>query len=305
MSFKVFAVIVTYNRLPLLQLCVHAIQKQSRQPDQILIIDNDSTDGTDVWLHNYNNSLSSNVTYIKLSENLGGAGGFSEGIRHSLFHGAEWVWMMDDDAEPLPNALEELLNVATDPEHIYGSVAINGENTSWGLSLVDKGNLGVNKIEDIPDRARVIFLPFLGFMIHREMVERIGLPDAGFFIAADDVEYCMRAEQAGAHIIVAGKSHINHPKADIYVIRFLGIEVNCLRLPTWKRYYDVRNRLMIARKYYGYRLFTQTIPGSFIRLFGTLFNEPQKVAQLWAFAAGFVDGMLGIKGKRHTLWFIR
>jgi GT2 family glycosyltransferase len=141
-------------------------------------------------------------------------------------------------------------------------------------------------------------------MIHRELVETIGLPDAGYFIAADDIEYCIRAERSGAQLIVAGRSQIEHPKSEIYEVRLPGRRLICLRLPPWKRYYDTRNRLLIARKYYGIRLLTQTIPGSFVRLLATMLNEPCKGAQLWAFFAGMVDGLLGIKGRRHTKWGI-
>jgi hypothetical protein len=148
-------------------------------------------------------------------------------------------------------------------------------------------------------------LPFLGFLIHRELVGKIGLPDAGFFIAADDVEYCVRARKAGARIIVAGKSHIEHPKSRPYEVRFPGFSLTALELPPWKRYYDTRNRLLIARKHYGVRLFSQTIPGSFVRMAAALVKEPRKLAQLKAFTAGFVDGLLGRKGRRHENWGIK
>jgi GT2 family glycosyltransferase len=142
-------------------------------------------------------------------------------------------------------------------------------------------------------------------MIHRSLVGKIGLPDSGFFIAADDIEYCMRAERAGARIIIAGRSHIEHPKSDRYTAKVLGRSLICLRLAPWKRYYDTRNRLLIARKYYGLRLLTQTVPGSCVRLFAALRYEPRKAAQFWAWCCGMFDGLLGIKGKRHERWGIR
>lgn len=77
-----------------------------------------------------------------------------------------------------------------------------------------------------------------------------------------------------------------------------------LQLPPWKRYYDTRNRLLIARKYHGYRLVTHTLPGSLVRLVFALWYEPHKLAQFWAFAAGLFDGLMGIKGKRHIWWRI-
>jgi GT2 family glycosyltransferase len=237
--------------------------------------------------------------------NSGGAGGFAEGLRIALERGADWVWMMDDDAEPHPTALAELMEIADDSRNVYGSLATNSSDTSWTTTLLDPTPHVVDVADHVPCSARVQSLPFLGFLIHRDLVERIGLPDAGYFIAADDIEYCMRAERAGAQLIIAGHSRIEHPKSDRYEARVLGRQLICLRLPPWKRYYDTRNRLLIARKYYGIRLLTQTVPGSFVRLFAALRHEPRKLAQLGAFCAGMIDGLLCIKGPRHAWWGIR
>jgi rhamnopyranosyl-N-acetylglucosaminyl-diphospho-decaprenol beta-1,3/1,4-galactofuranosyltransferase len=299
------AVVVTYNRRGLLERCLLSMTRQNQLPHCLFIVDNASTDGTPEWLAEW---LPSHVPFaelISLAENRGGAGGFSEGLRIAVERGADWVWMMDDDAEPHPAALAELIKVASDPRNIYGSLATKGTDTSWTTTLLEPHHYVANNVADVPDEARVQSLPFLGFMIHRELVHKIGLPDAGYFIAADDIEYCMRAERAGAQLIIVGQSRIEHPKSDRYEARLPGRHLICLRLPPWKRYYDTRNRLLIARKYYGIRLLTQTIPGSFVRMYAALRYEPRRLAQLWAFGAGMFDGLLGIKGRRHAKWGIR
>lgn len=268
------------------------------------IVNNASSDGTLTFLSELSNK-SENIKVKHLKDNIGGAGGFSTGLKLAIESGAEWVWMMDDDAEPHENALEELMKVAKNPNNIYGSLAVNNGETSWLTTVINPPLGEISDVALIPDEAEVQSLPFLGFLIHRNLVERIGLPDTGYFIAADDVEYCVRAQQAGAKIIIAGKSHIEHPKSRPYKVKVLGQTLTCLALPPWKRYYDTRNRLLIAKKYYGIKLITQTIPGSFVRLFSALLKEPNKFSQLYAFSAGFIDGLLGIKGKRHTFWKIK
>jgi GT2 family glycosyltransferase len=303
---RVTALVVTFNRLALLKQCLSKLTGQTQPPDRILVIDNASTDGTTAWVFEWAAKSPVKARAITLAENTGGSGGFSEGLRIAIADGADWVWMMDDDAEPHLDALEKLMRVAQDSGNVYGSLATYGAATSWLMTLLDTHPvITTTAVADIPARAEVQMLPFLGFMIHRELVERIGLPDAGFFIAADDVEYCVCARQAGAKIFVAGESHIEHPKSHPYKVRFLGHELTCLALPPWKRYYDTRNRLLIARKHYGVKLLTQTIPGSFVRLFFATWKEQGKFRQLWAFIAGFTDGLLGLKGKRHEKWGIR
>lgn len=304
-SPTITAIIVTYNRNKLLERCLFAIATQTRQPDVVLVIDNASTDGTPEWLHKWLPLHLPKATLIALDHNTGGAGGFAAGLKHAIDNGAEWVWMMDDDAEPLPDALEELMRVASDPMHVYGSLAVCGGETSWLTTVLDPPLGEVDRPDEVPAYAQVQSLPFLGFLIHRDLVARIGLPDAGYFIAADDVEYCVRAQKAGARIVMAGKSRIEHPKSRPYKVRVLGRTLTCLALPPWKRYYDTRNRLLIARTHYGLRLLTQTIPGSLVRLAAALLKEPRKLAQLHAFTVGFIDGLLGISGKRHTFWRIQ
>lgn len=303
---KVTAVVVTYNRKALLGNCLNALVQLTRPADQILVIDNASTDGTRDWLATWLPEHLPQAALIGLDTNSGGAGGFAHGLDTAIKQGADWVWMMDDDAVPHPDALAELLRIVDTPRNIYGSLATNGKETSWLMTLLDAHGRTTSAVDDVPDRARVQMLPFLGILIPNELVAQIGLPDPAFFIAADDVEYCVRAQKvAGAQIIVAGRSHIEHPKSRPYTIKLLGHTLTALALPAWKRYYDTRNRLLIARKYYGLRFYTQTIPGSFARLLAALAYEPRKPAQLWAWCSGMFDGLLGIKGKRHSKWGIK
>lgn len=304
-TLNIAAIIVTYNRRRLLAECLSAIGAQTRKLDCVIIVDNASTDGTSGWLTEWLPANLPQARLLTLDANTGGAGGFSTGLEAAIQANCDWIWMMDDDAKPHPSALEELMLVATDPRNVYGSIATNGQATSWTTTLTGPPSRAANKVSEIPDVAEVQSLPFLGFMIHRNLVRTIGLPDAGYFIAADDVEYCVRASRAGARIIISGKSRIEHPTTQRYSVRVFGSDVTYLRLPPWKRYYDTRNRLLIARKYYGLQLLTQTIPGSFVRLFVALRYEPRKLAQLWAFSTGMLDGLLGIKGRRHAKWGIR
>jgi len=301
----VHALVVTYNRRALLERCLAALLGQTRRPDRILVIDNASTDDTEAWMREVACVADDGLEYVRMSRNLGGAGGFAEGIARAIAEEADWTWMMDDDAEPHAEALEQLLRVAHSPERVYGSLAVCGAATAWPMTLEDEGGRQVSLAASIPDLARVGFLPFLGFMIHRSLVARIGLPDAGFFIAADDVEYSLRAGRAGASLWLAGRSRIEHPQASTYHFGPPGLRFLCRRLPPWKSYYDTRNKLLIARRYHGYRLWTQTLPGSLVRLCATLLREPRRLAQLHAFLAGTIDGLLGRTGRLHESWRIR
>lgn len=300
----VAAVVVTFNRKTLLKQCLSSLMHQTLPLKVIHVVDNASTDGTLEDLSRQKWLDRSNIEILPLSENTGGAGGFTAGLSHAIKN-SEWIWMMDDDADPHPNALEELMKIASDPGVIYGSLAVNGSEPSWTTKIINPPLGVVALVDDVPNQAEVNLIPFLGFLIHRDLVQKIGLPDKNFFIAADDAEYCVRARHAGIKLMIAGKSRIEHPKTKTENIDIFGRKIVYLSLPPWKRYYDTRNRLLIARKYYGLRILTEAIPGTFARLAAALFKESNKLAQMHAFAAGTIDGLMGKKGRRHQKWRIK
>src|SRR3546814_1447779 len=86
----------------------------------------------------------------------------------------------------------------------------------------------------LPTQMDVEFVPFLGMLVHREMIARIGVPDASFFIAKDDVEYCYRARRAGARIELIAASRIEHRAAQHHDFKLPGISFKTLKLDGWR-----------------------------------------------------------------------
>ena len=82
----VVAVVVTYNRLNLLQRVVGALKGQSKKLDKIYIVNNGSTDGTKEWL---DGQTGLNVIH---QENVGGSGGFYRGIQEASKEECDWIW---------------------------------------------------------------------------------------------------------------------------------------------------------------------------------------------------------------------
>ena len=103
----VVGVIVTYNRLALLKETVGAVMGQTHPLRKTIIIDNHSTDGTAEYLASIggNNAIET----VRLATNTGGAGGFAEGIRRAALCSPGWIWVMDDDTVPAPDAVERMV----------------------------------------------------------------------------------------------------------------------------------------------------------------------------------------------------
>lgn len=114
--------IVTYNRLNLLKECIQAVLHQKMKPTNIIVVNNNSTDGTDNYLKKISNQLS-NLKILNLNENLGGAGGFNAGFKYFIQNSSsDYLWLMDDDAIPNNLTLKNLLS-ATDLLEDFGFLA--------------------------------------------------------------------------------------------------------------------------------------------------------------------------------------
>jgi len=296
------AIVVTHSRKRLLVNCIEALLNQTL-PCDIIIADNASTDGTEAYLNDQGLLDDSRLHYFRLNENLGGAGGFHHGLKYAMSHGWQWFWLMDDDAEPEPSALKNLVRHAKHSNTIYGSVAMGIENGNkrlcWTKKVIDNGRLkSINDYELLSDLQEVTNLAFLGFFIHRDMVHLIGLPDPTFFICRDDYEYCERARKCGARIFLVKNSIIIHPVKEISRFRFLGMDIWYRDMPPWKTYYDVRNRIFLTKVHCPSLLWPRTIPGMLLQSFCNVCTEKDRLRLLYAYAAGILDGLRNRRGKR-------
>lgn len=303
---RVCAVVVTYNRCALLARCLDSLSQQGPRLSSIVVVDNASTDDTQNSMRCRVAERDSLLIYQRLAGNVGGAGGFAHGIASALSLGADWIWLMDDDAEPEPQALCELLAQAHSPRDVYASAPQRNGVLAWPATWRDADGAWhvARRLEELPPTCTVASHPFLGFLIHRDLVQRIGLPDATLFISADDIDYSLRARASGAEIVLIRASRINHPVAQAHERSFAGRRIVFLSLPPWRRYYDTRNRLLIARRHHGHRFWTQAIPGTLARIILILLGEPAKLQQLKAALAGLWDGCRGVAGPRHHRWHL-
>ena len=102
------AVVTTYNRLALLKENVESLLNQSFSKLDIIIVNNNSNDGTEEYVLSLNNDR---IKYYNTGANLGGAGGFAFGVKKALQLGYDYAWLMDDDTIPDNTALEYLMDV--------------------------------------------------------------------------------------------------------------------------------------------------------------------------------------------------
>ena len=189
-SETICAVVVTYNRKFLLASCLNALLVQSRPLDRILVVNNASTDGTSAFLiENF-----PGLQVLQMPENSGGAGGFHAGLEWGCAHGFDWFWVMDDDVEPFPKALEALLGYGKWGDLIQGRKMTGGAPFVWEAVWDASSCSTITCAKDLSfqngkEWTSISYANFEGALIRRKVVGAIGLPDPRYFIAMDDTIY--------------------------------------------------------------------------------------------------------------------
>lgn len=307
MSFHVTAVVVTFNRSALLVECLDSLVAGTRVPDRILVVDNASTDDTEVVLADYVAKSEAETDWVveRLAANSGGAGGFSYGLQRAFALGSEFSWIMDDDVLVEAQALAELVTAwRTSPDDWFASVAVGTEDQStfsWSLHLL--GESGAERIwerdklgSDAP--ARASFAPFVGLGIPRRALETVGVPNPEFFIWSDDIDYCYRARDAGHTVWYVPKSVVRHPVAPRSVARFGPWRYTTVKAPLWKRYFGLRNDIHISLKQ---RAWGRLAKYCAIAAASWLDEEDRKAA-LSVYMLAIKDGFLGRLGRGNPVW---
>lgn len=210
---KIIAVVVTYNRITLLKECVYALLHQKDCTDtqlDILLVDNASNDGTKEWIEEqiaHTESHDTTPIYaLHLSVNTGGAGGFYHGMKWAYEHGADAIWIMDDDTIPKEDALQKLwegmarVRKQMAPKSEIGFVSSTVLWTDGSPCQMNRQHYmgqevtvsGKGAEESALTLQAVDSATFVSLLFTRVAVENKGLPIKEYFIWGDDKEYTLR-----------------------------------------------------------------------------------------------------------------
>lgn len=243
MSMKTCAVVVTYNRLGLLKECLAALLNQSVAVAHVVVVNNNSNDGTTDYLNQLNDE---HLIIHNLSKNLGGAGGFSFGLSKAVSStDDDYFWLMDDDTIVDQQCNQSLVQTAQKLNDQFGFLAANVRWTDGTPSNVPIPT------DDWPIRiteglVEISVSTFVAFFVSRANVTKVGLPLAEFFIWQDDVEYCLRVGKLGPSYLVdqAIAIHKSASKPGTFLVQ------NDDLARVQRYYYQFRNNMYITRHYH-------------------------------------------------------
>lgn len=300
---KVATVTVTYNRKELLIENIKQLLTQTYKIDAIIIIDNNSTDNTKQRVFE-EFGKNTNIEYIYLEENIGGAGGFYTGCKYAYEKGYDWVILMDDDGRPQDNrTIENLMKgvkekgLTKNDKIMFNSLVMcNERQLSFGLFDSE------DTIDKIKEKAKGNIIdgyisPFNGTLVSRNLMKEIGFPNKDFFIKGDERDYLRRARSDNAYIATVVNSLYYHPRCIEKNLKELKIHKKKYRLYTekpWKEYYRVRNHV------YTYTNLNEKKEAMHIvkiKLLSAMLCKCNKIQTIKMIIKGYKDGKNGKMGN--------
>jgi rhamnopyranosyl-N-acetylglucosaminyl-diphospho-decaprenol beta-1,3/1,4-galactofuranosyltransferase len=282
---------------------LEALLRQTRKPQEIIVVDNASTDGTAKMIA----ERFPQVTVLPMAENLGTGGALAAGLNYAaLVKRHDWVWTLDDDSVPNHDTLEALLqgaDSATSTEGNAGMVAplpVHLEAGACYAPLLWRDGF-------VKPPAELLHQPIWfadlvissGCLVRRDVVEKIGLPRVDFFIDFVDFEYCLRARSHGYKIAVITGAKLAHQIGNSRKVHLPGYSRLWLEQAPFREYYMSRNLAYAAWWLYPSNATKRFVAGYLARHAGgvLLFNS-NKLACLKKMVQGFWDGRRASLGIR-------
>lgn len=274
---RVGAVIVTYNHAAALERLLRDLGGQTRKPDDVIVIDNASEDGTADVI-----SRSPIPVYsVRNDTNRGSAGGYRKGIEIAAGRN-DYIWCLDDDVALERGTLAALLDA-------LGRI---GPGCALGaLKCADR-------VSDELHLRPMDAFGWRGTLIPASVVQKVGLPDERYFLYGEDHAYSSRIVRSGYRLFsVPGSVIANQVRTPQRSIVFLGRAImfydDAARL-----YYAFRNELYVHFKYGRLgrlvRLLFRAIVISWALYVSGTKNDRERFGAIWR---GIGHGMVGLLGR--------
>jgi GT2 family glycosyltransferase len=213
-----------------------------------ICVDNGSTDGTAEAVA----ASHPEVELVATGVNLGFAGGNNVGIRRALDRGADWVLLVNNDAE-VETGIEEALARAAEARpdagvlaakvlfaHDPGRIWYAGGRFDTLLGYSGRqdgyGEADDGRFDELRDVERATGA---AMAVRRAAVERAGLMDERLFLYVEDVEWCLRIRRAGLAVVLVPEARVLHR-----VSAATGGEASATSL-----YYHARNTIVVCERF--------------------------------------------------------
>lgn len=214
---KISLVVLNYNGIHLLKEYFDSLMKQTLLPDEIIMLDNNSSDTSVEFVKkNY-----PKVKVVVNPTNDGTAEGSNKGFAHVT---GDYVIFQSNDLKLDKNCLKELVDLITSDKQIgiVTSVFLKYKPEKNGEYLVDNAGgivdmfgFGMQKypavpVKEIPETGEVFFSYGSSFIIPTKLYKKLKGFDDRFFTLNDDIDLSWRVRKLGYNILYTKKSFVYH-----------------------------------------------------------------------------------------------
>lgn len=214
MSPRVAVIVLNWNGQHLLGRCLGALQAQTCRDAEVVLVDNGSTDGSVAFVRQH----FPQVRLIVNSENLGFAAANNQAIRAT---DSEFVALLNNDTEPAPDWLAELLRAADLDERVGACASrmlfahqpetINSAGVALDRAAIAWDWRGGERDDPAERAPEEVFGACAGAALYRRaMLDDIGLLDEDFFAYLEDVDLAWRAQWAGWRALSVPTARVLH-----------------------------------------------------------------------------------------------
>lgn len=298
------AIVVTFNRKECLSKCLNALIHQSYLPTTIFIIDNASTDGTKEAIENKGYKLvnsksikqfETEIYYLRLNENLGGAGGFYYGLKTAFdLNRYDAFWIMDDDGVPETNCLEEMIPYLNDYDYI-SPICLSNENPEY-LAFDHKNCPNTQEYINSFSQNGIIkddAFPFNGVMYSVKFIKIVGFPKKELFIWGDEANFSKRAKKAGFIPVTIISAIHYHPynRASYTKVSLFGKEKRIIITDSKLRFYCMHRNAAYNAKIDSFTIATKNLILRYL-IFSKYYIFIEKSLKKWLlFNSAFFSGL--------------
>jgi GT2 family glycosyltransferase len=217
---NIFIIVVTFNGLHWSERCFGSLQN-SEMPLQIIVVDNCSTDGTVMFLQN----KYPEITLFLQTENLGFGKANNIGIKYALENGADYVFLLNQDAWIERDTIQRLLEVFEQNSEagIVAPLQLTGKGEGIDLKFLDTylshGNTPFYMDDMYFNRTKTCYETQLvnaaAWLVSRKCVEKVGGFDTLlFYHYGEDWNYCQRVQYHGFKIFIAPQIIVFHDREE-------------------------------------------------------------------------------------------
>lgn len=201
---------IFYEKRPILEVCLNSLKKTIYQKYKVILADDCSVDNSREFIQNNY----PNVDFVKTNEKCGFAENNNNAIRYAIDkYNPKYILLLNNDIIIInEDWLIKLVEIAETNEEVgilgcklvypdrkiqHAGVIVDCCPVNKGRTEIDNGKY--DKMEYVEAVTGALFL------IKRRVIEKIGLFDEKFFMGYEDVDYCIRARNAGFKILYKGE----------------------------------------------------------------------------------------------------